>query len=63
MSTIDQLEMLRESLERQREEVDADLKRIADAYAAMMEEYRKVSHGIIGIDEEIKRLRNEMERI
>ncbi|MGM0904227.1 MAG: hypothetical protein ACQEXB_24375 [Bacillota bacterium] len=55
--------MLRESLERQRKEVDADLKRIADAYGAKMEEYRKVSHGIVGIDEEIKRLRNEMERI
>jgi uncharacterized protein len=59
VSTIDQIEKIRESLVRQRKEVDADLKRIADAYGAKMEEYRKVSHGIIGIEEEINRLRAE----
>jgi uncharacterized protein len=56
MTTLETLEKLHADLIRQRREVDYDLQRLADAYNAKMAEYRKVSHGIIGIENEIKRL-------
>ena len=56
MSAIETLEKLHADLIRQRREVDYDLKRLADAYHAKMVEYREVSNGIYGIENEIKRL-------
>ena len=60
MTTEETLAKLHEDLLRQRREIDYDLRRLADAYRAKMVEYRKVSHGIIGIENE---LRNLKERI
>ena len=60
MTAEDTLAKLHAELIRQRREIDYDLRRLADAYRAKMTEYRKVSHGIIGIEEE---LRNLKERI
>ena len=60
MTTEETLAKLHEDLLRQRREIDYDLRRLDAAYKAKFEEYRKVSHGIIGIENE---LRNLKERI
>ena len=60
MTTEETLAKLHEDLLRQRREIDYDLRRLAAAYADKMVEYRKMSHGIIGIENE---LRNLKERI
>jgi predicted nucleic acid-binding Zn-ribbon protein len=57
MSALDMLEKLHADLIRQRREVEADLKRLADAYHAKLIEYHKLSHGIIGIENEIEKLK------
>ncbi|MDR7001600.1 hypothetical protein [Neobacillus niacini] len=46
---------------RQRHEIDYGLRRLADAYRAKMVEYRQVSHGIIGIEEELRNLKERNE--
>ena len=57
MTTEETLAKLHAELLRQRREIDYDLRRLADAYRAKMVEYRKVSHGIIGIENEIKTIK------
>jgi hypothetical protein len=60
MTTEETLAKLHNDLLRQRREIDYDLRRLANAYKAKKVEYRQVSHGIIGIENE---LRNLKERI
>jgi hypothetical protein len=54
MTAEDTLNKLHADLVRQRREIEYDLRRLADAYCEKMVEYRKVSHGIIGIENELK---------
>jgi uncharacterized protein len=54
MTAEDALNKLHADLIRQRREIEHDLKRISEAYGEKMVEYRKVSHGIIGIENELK---------
>jgi uncharacterized protein len=55
MTAEDTLNKLHTDLLRQRREIEYDLKRISEAYGEKMVEYRKVSHGIIGIEDELKK--------
>ena len=57
MTTEETLAKLHEDLLRQRREIEYDLRRLADAYNAKMIEHRKISHGIIGIESEIKTIK------
>lgn len=61
MTAEESLAKLHAELIRQRREVDYDLNRLADAYQAKMVEYRKVSHGIIGIENELTKLRSGLD--
>lgn len=60
MTAIETLEKLHADLIRQRRDVDYDLQRLADAYKAKMIEYREVSQGIYGIENEIRELRERI---
>jgi hypothetical protein len=60
MTAIEQLEKLHADLLRQRRDVDYDLKRLADAYKAKMVEYRQISNGIYGIENEIRELKERI---
>jgi predicted nucleic acid-binding Zn-ribbon protein len=44
-------------LQRDRTEIEHEMKRLMDAYGEKMVEYRKVSHGIIGIENELKQIK------
>jgi hypothetical protein len=56
--TVEQsLEKLHADMIRQRREIEYELKRLADAYGEKMTEWRKVSHGIIGIENELKTIK------
>jgi hypothetical protein len=58
MTAEDALNKLHADLVRQRREIEHDLKRISEAYGEKMVEYRKVSLGIIGIENELTELRS-----
>jgi hypothetical protein len=57
MTTEETYRKLLADLQRDRSEIEHDLKRIADAYGDKMIEYRKVSAGIYGIEDEIKQIK------
>jgi hypothetical protein len=57
MTAEDALNKLHADLLRQRREIEYELRRLADAYGEKMVEYRKVSHGIIGIEDEIQQIK------
>jgi hypothetical protein len=57
MTAEDTLNKLHADLVRQRREIEHDLRRLAEAYGEKMVEYRKVSHGIIGIEDEIQQIK------
>lgn len=61
MTTEETLAKLHADLLRQRREINYDLRRLADAYRAKMVKYRIVSHGIYGIEDEIKKLKERNE--
>jgi hypothetical protein len=58
MTPEEQLESLHADMMRMLPEIEYDLRRLRDAYGAKMMEYRKVSHGIIGIENELAKLRS-----
>ena len=58
MTAEEQLEQLHADMVRMLPEIEYDLRRLRDAYGAKMLEYRKVKHGIIGIENEIEKLRS-----
>jgi hypothetical protein len=55
MTAEEQLEQLHADMVRMLPEIEYDLRRLRDAYGAKMLEYRKVKHGIIGIENELER--------
>jgi predicted nucleic acid-binding Zn-ribbon protein len=58
MTAEEQLEQLHADMVRMLPEIEYDLRRLRDAYGAKMLEYRKVKHGIFGIENEIEKLRS-----
>jgi hypothetical protein len=58
MTTEKQLEQLHADMVRMLPEIEYDLRRLRDAYGAKMMEYRKVKHGIIGIENELQKSRS-----
>jgi hypothetical protein len=50
-------------LRRDRADIEQDLRRLAEAYGEKMTEYRKVSHGIIGIEAELDAISNEIAKL
>ena len=61
MSTEETYRKLLEDLRNDRAEIERDLLRLAEAYNEKMVEYRKVSHGINGIEDEIRKLKGRIE--
>jgi hypothetical protein len=57
MTAEEQLEQLHADMVRMLPEIEYDLRRLRDAYGAKMMEYRKVQHGIIGIENELKQIK------
>jgi hypothetical protein len=57
MTAEESLNKFHADLIRQRREIEYDLRRMADAYGEKMTEYRKVSHGIIGIENELEQIK------
>ena len=61
MTTEETLEKLLEDLRQERRDIDSELRRMADAYKAKFVEYRKVSQGISGIEDELRNLKERNE--
>jgi len=57
MTTEETYRKLLADLQRDRIEIEHEMKRIAEAYGEKMKEYRKVSHGIIGIENELDKIK------
>jgi hypothetical protein len=57
MTTEETYRKLLADLQRDRTEIEHEMKRLMDAYGEKMVEYRKVSHGIIGIENELERIK------
>jgi predicted nucleic acid-binding Zn-ribbon protein len=57
MTTEETYRKLLADLQRDRTEIEHEMKRLMDAYGEKMVEYRKVSHGIIGIEAELEQIK------
>jgi hypothetical protein len=57
MTTEETYRKLLADLQRDRTEIEHEMKRLMDAYGEKMVEYRKVSAGIYGIENEIKQIK------
>jgi hypothetical protein len=57
MTTEETYRKLLADLQRDRTEIEHEMKRLIDAYGEKMVEYQKVSHGIIGIENELERIK------
>ena len=57
MTAEEQLEQLHADMVRMLPEIEYELRRLRDAYGAKMLEYRKVKHGISGIENELEQIK------
>jgi hypothetical protein len=57
MTTEETYRKLLADLQRDRTEIEHEMKRLMDAYGEKMVEYRKMSYGIIGIEAELEQIK------